>query len=375
MMLFSLRLLPIVAMSVSAAVIPSPPGKYDVFYHTAKMAEKARADPFDPKHGPRAVMTSVFAPTHCKVDLEKIDYLPPATAEYYSHLYGAYGLPNGSLQSISFQACPEPPKGHHLQFPVVIFSPALGTTRLFYNAIAQAVASAGYIVVSIDHPYDTEFLEFPDGSVVTAANISDAQVPLDVATRAGDVSFVLDQLSTKAGVAALLPGTGAAGLKTRRVAVYGHSVGGAAIAEAMHLDRRIVVGANLDGSMFGSVVQHGLRGPFLLFGHENKTQTTDPTWAEFWSNLRGWRLELELAKAQHYTFSDLPFLLKLLGLPVQKVPAIQTMVGTLDGLKAFEIVHRTVVAFLGSGLPQAPPSSLQEVISQYSEISVFARGK
>jgi dienelactone hydrolase len=302
-MLFSLRLLPIVAISVSAVVIPSPPGQYDLFYNTAKMIDKTRVDPFDPQHGSRAVMTSIFAPTHCKADLVKINYLPPATAEYYSDLYSTMGLPNGTIQSISFQACPEPPSGRHLQFPVVIFSPALGTTRLFYNAIAQAVASAGYIVVSIDHPYDTEFLEFPNGSIVTAANISDAQVPLDVNTRARDVTFVLDQLSTKAGVAALLPGTGAAGLRTRRVAMYGHSVGGAAAAEAMHLDRRIVAGANLDGSMFGPVVKHGLQGPFLLFGHENKTQVTDPSWAEFWSNLRGWKLELELARAQHYAFS------------------------------------------------------------------------
>ena len=368
-----LRLLSIVAMSASAVMIPNPPGQYDVFYNTAKMIEKSRVDPFDPKHRPRAVMTSIFAPTICEVDLKKIDYLPPATAAYYSDLYGAYGLPNGSIQSISFQACPEPPKEQYLHFPVVLFSPALGTTRLFYNALAQAVASAGYVVVSIDHPYDTEFLEFPDGSVITAANISDAQVPLDVKTRARDVSFVLDQLSTKAGMAALLPGAGAVGLKTRDVAMYGHSVGGAATAEAMHLDRRIVAGVNLDGSMFGPVVQHGLRGPFLLFGHENKTQTTDPTWKEFWSNVRGWKLELELAKAQHYTFSDLPFLLKLLGLPIQKMPAIQTMVGTLDGLKAFEIVHRTIVAFLGFGLRQTSPASLQEVILEYPEVSAIAR--
>ncbi|KAJ5967008.1 Platelet-activating factor acetylhydrolase [Penicillium viridicatum] len=373
MMLQILTLLPIVAMSVSAVVIPNPPGQYDVFYNTAKMVEKTRLDPFDPHNGTRAVMTSIFAPTHCKVDLEKIDYLPPATAAYYSDIYGAAGLPNGSLQSISFQACPEPPKGHHLHLPVVIFSPALGTTRLFYNAIAQAVASAGYIVVSIDHPYDSEFLEFPDGTIVTAANISDAQVPLDVETRAQDVSFVLDRLSTKAGVATLLPGTGAARLRTGQVAMYGHSVGGAATAEAMHLDHRIVAGANLDGSMFGPVVQQGLRGPFLLFGHENKTQTTDPTWKEFWSNLRGWKLELELAKAQHYTFSDLPYLMNLLGLPVEKVPAMQKRIGTLDGSKAFEIVHRTVVAFLGFGLRQTSPTPIQEVISQYSEVSIFAQ--
>ncbi|CDM38528.1 unnamed protein product [Penicillium roqueforti FM164] len=330
-MLLICRLLPIVAMSISAVVLPSPPGQYDVFYNTAKMIEKTRVDPFDPKNGSRAVMTSVFAPTHCKIDLEKINYLPPATAEYYSDLYSALGLPNGTIQSISFQACPEPPKGRHLQFPVVIFSPALGTTRLFYNAIAQAVASAGYIVV-----------------------------PLDVNTRARNVSFVLDQLSTKAGVAALLPGTGAAGLKTRQVAMYGHSVGGAAAAEAMRLDCRVVAGANLDGSMFGPVVQQG---------------TTDSSWAEFWSSLRGWKLELELAQGQHYAFADLSYLMKLLDVPVQNVPALQRMVGNLDGAKAFEIVHRTVTAFLGFGLRRASSTPLEEVISQYPEVSVFARGK
>lgn len=259
-----------------------------------------------------------------------------------------------------------------MPYPVVIFSPALGTTRLFYNAIAQSVASAGYIVVSVDHPYDTEFLEFPDGSILTAANISDEQIPLDVDTRARDIMFVLDQLSTKAGVAALLPGRRAGGLETRRVAMYGHSLGGAATASAIHLDRRIVAGANLDGSMFGPVLQKGVQAPFLLFGHENKTQATDPSWAEFWSNLRGWKLELELSQSQHYTFSDLPLLVKLLGLPVEKVPAFQTMIGVLDGSKAFEIVHRTVVAFLDFGLRRTSSSPLQGVISQYSEVSVVA---
>ncbi|KAJ5119488.1 hypothetical protein N7448_010157 [Penicillium atrosanguineum] len=339
-------------MFVTAVVVPAPTGPYDVFYNTAKMIDNTRLDPFDPKHGKH--------------------YLPAATAQYYSNLYSTYGLPNGSFQSIYLQTCPEPPKEHHNQFPVVVFSPALGTTRLFYSAIAQSVASAGYIVVSVDHPFDTEFLEFPDGTIVTAANISDEQIPLDVDTRARDIMFVLNQLSTKTGAAALLPGGRPGGLDTRRVAMYGHSLGGAATAAAMHLDRRIVTGANLDGSMFGPVLQKGVRGPFLLFGHENKTQATDSSWAEFWSNLQGWKLELELSQSQHYAFSDLPLLVKLLGLPVQKFPAAQAMLGTLNGFRAFEIIHRTVVAFLDFGLRRTSAGPLQGVVSQYSEVSVVA---
>jgi dienelactone hydrolase len=364
-------LLPIVANFVSAVVISTPPGPYDVFYNTAKMIDNTRVDPFDPEHGKRAVMTSIFAPTHCKVEPEEMNYLPAATAEYYSDLFSAYGLPNGSLQSIYLQTCPVPSWENRILFPVVIFSPALGMTRLFYNAIARSVASFGYIVLSIDHPYDAEFLEYPDGSFVKGGNISDAQIPLDVDTRARDASFVLDQLSTEAGAASLLPGKSAGGLKTQQVAMYGHSLGGATTATVMHSDRRIIAGANLDGALYGPVVQEGVQDPFLLFGHGNNTHATDPSWAEFWSNLQGWRLELELAQSEHYTFSDLPLLVKLLGLPIQKAPAIQSMIGTLDGLKAFEIVHQTVVAFMGFGLRQTSTSPLQKVVSRYSEVSVI----
>lgn len=38
--------------------------------------------------------------------------------------------------------------------------------------MAQSLASEGYVVVTIDHPYDADVVEFPDGSYVLAANIS-----------------------------------------------------------------------------------------------------------------------------------------------------------------------------------------------------------
>ncbi|KAJ5588128.1 hypothetical protein N7537_010806 [Penicillium hordei] len=66
--------------------------------------------------------------------------------------------------------------------------------------------------------------------------------------------------------------------------------------------------------------------------------------------------------------------MKLLGVPAQNVPVMQKTVGNLDSAKSFEIIHRTITAFLGFGLRQASPSPLEEVTSQYPEVSVFARG-
>ncbi|KFZ10018.1 hypothetical protein V502_08370 [Pseudogymnoascus sp. VKM F-4520 (FW-2644)] len=367
-----LTLLPLFASITHATTLPKPPGPFDVYYNTAKMVDGGRIDPFDPKKGHRAVMTSIYLPVRCRGDLQTIPYLPPKTAEVESVVFGAYGLPNGTLQSLELQVCPGPLRSQLQeaeQRPVVIFSPAQNTPRHLYGLIAQAVASHGYIVVSIDHPYDADVVEFPDGSTVLAIDFTDEQIPVDVDTRAGDVSFVLNQLSCPGSIKDLLPGS--KGLKTNKVAMFGHSLGGAASAQAMLRDKRIVGGINLDGSFFSTVIQKGLDRPFLIFGHENKTQATDDSWAETWSHLRSWKLELGLAKSQHYTFSDLPALLNLLHAPKEILEAAAGRVGTLDGLRALDIVQTYVVAFLDLVLRQKNPKILHQAVAEFPEVSII----
>lgn len=366
-----LTLLPIFSsVTYATTILPKPSGPFDVYYNTAKMVDGGRIDPFDPKKGHRAVMTSIYLPVRCRGDLETIAYLPPKTAEVESEVFAAYGLPNGTLQSLNLQVCPGPLRSQLQEAekrPVVLFSPAQNTPRHLYGLIAQAVASHGYIVVSIDHPYDADVVEFPDGSTVLAIDMTDEQILVDVDTRAADVSFVLNQLSCPGSVKDLLPGS--KGLKTNKVAMFGHSLGGAAAAQAMLRDKRIVGGINLDGSFFSSVIKKGLDRPFLIFGHENKTQATDDTWAETWSHLRSWKLELGLAKSQHYTFSDLPALLNLLHAPKEILEAAAERVGTLDGLRALDIVQTYVVAFLDLVLHHKNPKILRQTVTEFPEVS------
>lgn len=355
---------------IYATTLPKPSGPFDVYYNTAKMVDGGRIDPFDPKKGHRAVMTSIYLPVRCREDLQPIAYLPSKTAEVESEIFAAYGLPNGTLQSLELQSCLSLSRSQLQeaeQRPVVIFSPAQNTPRHLYGLIAQAVASYGYVVVSIDHPYDADVVEFPDGSAVYAIDFTDEQIPVDVDTRAGDVSFVLNQLTCPGSVKDLLPGS--KGLKTNKVAMFGHSLGGAATAQAMLRDKRIVGGINLDGSFFSTVVKKGLDRPFLIFGHENKTQATDDSWAETWSHLRSWKLELGLAKSQHYTFSDLPALLNLLGAPKEILEAAAGRIGTLDGLRALDIVETYVVAFLDLVLRHKNPQILQYEVAGFPEVS------
>lgn len=41
-----------------------------------------------------------------------------------------------------------------------------------YSTSAGDLASQGYVVITVDHPYDAAIVEFPDGSVVRGANFS-----------------------------------------------------------------------------------------------------------------------------------------------------------------------------------------------------------
>jgi pimeloyl-ACP methyl ester carboxylesterase len=81
---------------------------------------------------------------------------------------------------------------------------------------------------------------------------------------AGDQRFVLDQLAAWNERHAQLRGR----LDLQRVGAFGHSLGGAAAAQAAYDDDRIDAAINMDGTMFGSVATEGSRVPFLLIEAE-----------------------------------------------------------------------------------------------------------
>jgi len=242
-----------------------------------------------------------------------------------------------------------------------------------YNAMVQSVTSFGFVVLSIDHPYDAEFVEFPDGSIVLAANISsDAQIAQAVDTRAKDVSFVLNEMKKASTVRQFIPSI-RTGLKTQRVAMFGHSLGGAAAAAAMMVDSRIIGGANLDGTFFGPVVERGVRNPFLIFAHEGKNQSTDPSWGSIWPHLGKKKLELMLSGAQHGTFTDMPILIDTLGIAEQLPSQVKDLTGTLSGARARDVITAYVVAFLDSVVYGCQVSSLLQGPSKfYPEVSFSA---
>src|ERR1041384_112561 len=52
-----------------------------------------------------------------------------------------------------------------IAFPVVILSPGNGTNMELYSSLASEIASHGYVVIGLNHPYDVPAVELLNGDV------------------------------------------------------------------------------------------------------------------------------------------------------------------------------------------------------------------
>ena len=250
-------------------------------------------------------------------------------------------------------------------FPIVIFSPGLGNSRLSYSGIAQSFASQGYAVVTVDHPYDAAIVEYPDGTYVLAANITmPDQIRFDLDVRVKDISFVLDQVHT-------LFGSSSRQLNFRHFLMYGHSLGGATAVTTMSLDQRIVGAVNLDGSLWGQVVSHGLQCPVLFFAHQGKNLTTDPSWQETWKNtLDTTKVELQLHHSTEGSFTDFPLLAETIA--NGRIPhGLQGLIGQVPGTTVDEILNGYMSQFFQFALNQASMPLPRKSSMNSSQVTVL----
>jgi hypothetical protein len=249
----------------------------------------------------------------------------------------------------------------------VVFSGALATSRTIYHSMLQSIAAAGYLVVSVDHPYDADIVEFPNGTNVTGVDINDDELEDALTTRVEDIAFLYKELTKTALRQKLFPMHRHNG-GLPKTAIIGHSFGGAAAAVALQQLSYIRGGLNIDGSLFGSVLKTGLDRPFMLIGHENKTQETDPTWKTVWPLLKGWKKEIEVKGAAHYSFSDLPLITSVIGLQAELPAEVEQVLGSIEGHRMMKLTVTYVRAFLDMVLKSGSEKSFLRADKQFSEV-------
>ena len=368
-------LLNFVSTCFAEILLPNPGGPYQVSLNISELVDTTRQDPYNATHL-RRIMVSRWdpvPPNQCYRN-EKTPYMTPKTAAAEDEILEFYiqpaQWPKGVLANFSMIQCFQPPwiiPPYGWDPHTVIFSGGLNTTRLFYNAVAREVASYGYRVYMLGHPYETDFVEFPDGTIITggAVDKNDNETILKaLGVRMNDVSFVLNYLGFDYEQG------------TPKAVMFGHSFGGAAAASAMMNDTRLRGGINFDGTMFGGVINAGLGRPginqsFILWGSEGHDTSNDESWGKFYSVLEQedqWRRELSVNGSGHGSYWDMPLLLDLAGIRDQ-VPEEAVDAGSVPGARIMDIIghylndfFKFVLKNAGEGLLSGPSKAFPEVL-------------
>ncbi|MFF2493978.1 alpha/beta fold hydrolase [Agromyces sp. NPDC058064] len=162
-------------------------------------------------------------------------------------------------------------------FPVVLFSPGIGSSRWLASSWAADLASHGVIVVAVDHPYDAAAVSLADGTVARSELIATGDDERDrenadqsARVRADDLSAVLDAL------VALQPDTPAlASADFTRSVVAGHSLGGAAALMAAEADTRFDGVVVVDGMPRSPAVSRAVPTVVLVAGDADSNPAYD----------------------------------------------------------------------------------------------------
>ncbi|MEU4563233.1 hypothetical protein AB0F72_33050 [Actinoplanes sp. NPDC023936] len=247
------------------------------------------------------------------------------------------------------------------RFPVVLFSPGLGGVRTQNTAWAEDLASRGYVVAGVDHPYDSAAVVLADGRTVKtriAATGDRAEGErlrtAWTAVRAADLSFVLTRLGR------LDQGELAGRIDIGRAAATGHSIGGAAAMQAAAQDPRFTAVINMDGGL--NPGQGPLRQPVLALTHEVRDQADADFVAKVDTVLdRGGATSYQLSVpgSAHLTFTDAPLYL----------PPVPALVGSLGGSGSVRMTEATTAAFLDATL-SGRAVDLRATLAEYGTLSV-----
>ncbi|MCJ1434282.1 hypothetical protein MMC27_003649 [Xylographa pallens] len=366
-------------------------GPYEVGVHVQELVDPSRLDPWsyldgDRGSGPfnRVVMMSTYYPTAMKdpddegkPPLHVMPYMPNLTAAIYDKdVFAQLGL-NDSFTNLYTSARENGPILHipGEPFPVIMVSTGGGTTRFYYTALAEALASTGYIVACIDHSHDSLVVELLNhtllhGRLPLAGNHTLLLMDLDA--RVGDTMFALDELD-KLDVLVEHFSTSGEVFNVSRVGMMGHSLGGATMSTSMLRDARIAAGVSLDGVFFGPEQEAGLDSPFLILGAEGHDSSKEGWWSNWphvWPKIRAWKKQLNIKGTGHVSFSDVPLIFDILDLR-KYLPDPDGEVdnwGTISGARMLEIETAYVAAFFDRFLKGKSSKLLEGETGQFPEV-------
>jgi dienelactone hydrolase len=327
--------------------LPEPTGEFAVGREVTLLVDPARAEQRTPASERRKVRLVAWYPAVASSG-QLAEYVPgldairaglEASGELGTLEIAGLGLVRAYSRDGAAVAPSDGP------YPVVLLSPGNATNVAFYSSLAEDLASHGFVVVGVDHPYQVAAVDLGDGRVAVysgdqAAGPLGTEVAAKIDERVADIRFVLDRLAEDSAGLASLQGH----IDLRRVGIAGHSNGGIAAAEACTADPRLVACMNIDGQAGGGPFSSrpNPRAPTKPFLYLTKEVQLHASLAALLEAAGTDTYRIQVPAATHGTFADGP----------RFRPRLAPIDGTADEVLAIE--RGFALAFFDRVLRDAP---------------------
>jgi dienelactone hydrolase len=273
-------------------------------------------------------------------------------------------------------------------FPILLYNPGWNGRRTQDTPLVEDLASHGYVVVGIDHPYNSGPVALADGRVIRP--VPTPELFDDVTSEAGvyalinkeadketaDTLFILDQVERMdADAGSVLYRR----LDHSRIGALGFSLGGIVSANLAYRDPRIGAVLDLDTPLYGDAGKNGFKQPFMLICEEQVRATPEEKARMSFGQLRDVTMdeqdydhqlplfqrpgnyELAVRGTVHSSFQD-----NALTSPLKSI----SQGGAIDPYRMIDILRVYSVAFFDQSLRGIPSPLLAAKKSPIAEVSV-----
>ncbi|MFC3051623.1 alpha/beta hydrolase family protein [Kordiimonas pumila] len=400
--------------------VPAPTGTYKVGFSSIYMKDENRPETYtDDPDDKRELMVRVWYPSDVPAGTKPLPFLTetepllatlgPVPDFLFDHVKQ---MPGHSYAGTPLLA------GEN-KFPVLVFSHGFGVFAQGNALALENLASHGYVVFSIEHPYNAAWVKFPDGHVATfdgggvspegeeemaeamrlytklatglyeddyntylAAAKAFAQPQTasneGVTLWVDDTAFVLDELALAGS--SDNPGIDqfAGRLDMDKVGIFGMSYGGATAGMFCAHDDRCTAGLNMDGFQFGeNSFDVALEKPFMIMNSESRLGfkqylNADYDWDKplhfhmndfFYYQSKNIAYSMVVSGATHMSYTDMGF--------TSKIGEWMGALGPIDIYAMNDIMNDYTLAFFDKHLRGINSPLLEGDTSAYPNVSSF----
>lgn len=370
--------------------LPNPTGKYTVGSQYLHLKTDRVEDITPNTSDKRELMIKVWYPSTNSGEKEK--YLTSADKEGFALKYGLPASAFNYLKYVNTHTYKDA-KIANGKFPVLIFSHGYNSKANGYYALLEEVVSHGYIVLAINHTYESVGSLFPNNEIRYYDNDYNRKINnKEMASLAWEISEKYKNTpnwkerhnAIKNGIknysAAIINDRWSEDivsvienlenwnentflknhLALQSIGVFGHSQGGAAAGESIIKSTSVKAAINLDGVQWGNMIDTTMHKPFALISSDWAKEHPNLNEHAYYNGSTKDFYNAKILSSGHSNFMDVPLMINL---------SAVNEAGSINPVKATKITTEFVVSFFDKYLLDKQIDVLK-LSKKYNELEI-----